>query len=80
MRETQERIGLLKDDSETKLLLESESRLKESETIKKQIRQLIARLEDLDNQSIYEKTRLGRVETELISLQGSFGQASLVIR
>ena len=54
--------------------MESESRIKESESLKKQVRQFSKRLEELDGETIAGKFRHGKIETELITMQGTLSE------
>ena len=74
MRETQERIGLLKEDSDTRFNLETEFRMKDFDSIRKDVHKLLDRLSALDDEAINEKKKHGKLETELMTLQGTVAQ------
>ena len=74
MRETQERIGLLKADSDTRFNLETEYRIKELDLIRKDVIKLLDRLNGMDDEAINEKRKQGLLETQVITLQASMMQ------
>ena len=74
MQETQERIGLLKADSDTRFNLESEYRIKELDLIRKDIHKLLDRLSGMDDEAIIEKRKHGHLETQIMTLQQTLSQ------
>ena len=74
IRETQERVGLLKAESETRFSLESEYRMRETDSIKKQLHKLLERIEELDNDTIQDRAKHSKTEATLITMQGTLSQ------
>ena len=79
LRETQERLDLLKSDVETKSNLDTESRLKEADASKKQFRQISHRIEELGQAAIGDRTRFESLSRDLIAAQGTLAQVNFNI-
>ncbi|CAK8678043.1 unnamed protein product [Clavelina lepadiformis] len=74
VRETQERLQLFKADLEAQLILECQSRVKDSDAIKKDIRQLGQKTEELNSNTVKERTRVEKLSQDWIQLQGTLAQ------
>nr|XP_002123709.1 coiled-coil domain-containing protein 154 [Ciona intestinalis] len=74
LKETQERVELLKADVETKTTLEAESRFKDAESTKKQLRNMSQHFEDIDSSMIEGKLKFDQMQRDVTLAQRTVSQ------